>query len=84
MAKIKIEVLEAGKPAATIIIPLWLAHGASKILSRTSGKKLRNKIDFDAILKAAGDPEAHGVILQVEDHEDGDKVTISIIGNGAA
>jgi hypothetical protein len=84
MAKLKIEVHEGGKPSATITIPLWLARTASKVLPSSLGKDMRKKIDIDAILQAAEDPEAHGVILQVEDHEDGDKVTISIIGNGTA
>jgi hypothetical protein len=81
MAKLKIEMHEGGKPSATITIPLWLARTASKVLPNAVGIDMRDKIDIDAILKAAEDPGAYGVIFEVEDHEDGDKVTISITGN---
>ena len=80
MAKIKIEIQEGGKPSATITIPLWLARTASKVLPKSVDKNLRDQIDIETILKAAEDSSAHGVIFEVEDHEDGDRVTISIVG----
>ena len=79
MAKIKIDVQEGGKPSATITIPLWLMRGASKMISNAGGKNLKDKIDIEQILRAAEDPAAHGVIFEVVDHEDNDRVTISIV-----
>lgn len=81
MAKIKIEMCEAGKPAATIILPLWMARGAKSMLPKAAGRALDEHIDLDAIVRAAGEPGANGVLLQLEDHEDGDKITISIVGD---
>ena len=79
MSKIRFEVEEGGKPSATITIPLWLAKSAAKLCSKASGKDLTDKIDIDEILKAASAPEANGVILEIVDHKDGDKVTISVM-----
>ncbi len=81
MAKIKIDVLEGGKPSATITVPLWLARGATGLLTKAAGDKLCDQVDIAQVLRAAESPEAHGVILEVEDHEGGDKVSISIIAD---
>ena len=81
MAKIKIEVRERGKPAATITVPLWMVRGAKGLLPKAAGRALQDQIDIDAIVRAAGQPGANGVILQIEDHEDGDMITISIVGD---
>ena len=83
MAKIKIDVQENGKPSATITIPLWLARGASKLMTKAGGKNLKDKIDIEKILSATEDPASHGVIFKVVDHENKDGVSISIIHDGA-
>lgn len=80
MAMLRIDVKEVGKPSATITIPLWLANAAAVILPDTAKKNLRDQIDIDLILKVAHDPNAHGLLLEVEDHTDGEKVTISLMG----
>jgi hypothetical protein len=81
MAKIKIVVHEDGKPSATITVPLWLAKSASGLISKAAGSELRNRIDIDQIIRAAESPGATGVILDIEDHEDNDRITISIIAD---
>ena len=78
MTKIRFEVEEGGKPSATITIPLWLAKSAAKLCSKAAGKDLAGKIDIDEILKAASGPEANGIILEIVDHQDGDRITISV------
>ena len=78
LTKLRFEVEEGGKPSATITIPLWLAKSAAKLCSKAAGKDLTDRIDIDEILKAASDPEAKGVILEIVDHQGGDKVTISV------
>ena len=47
MAKIKIDVQEGGKPSATITIPLWMARGASKMMTTAAGKNLKDEIDIE-------------------------------------
>ena len=49
MAKIKIDVQEGGKPSVTITIPLWMARGASKMMTNAGGKNLKDKIDIEQL-----------------------------------
>lgn len=79
MSKIRIEIEEDGKPSATITIPIWLAKTAAALCSRAAGEDLTSRIDFDEVLKAANEPGANGVILEVQDHEDGDRVKITVL-----
>jgi hypothetical protein len=79
MATLRIDVQEAGKPSARIDIPLWLARGADILLPDTARKNLSDKVDIDRLLDAAEDPRMRGVLLEIEDHTDGEKVTISIV-----
>lgn len=80
MAKIRIEVFEGGTPSATITIPGWVVTGASKLLPRIAGKGLQEQIDFAEIVELLKNPQASGVILEVEDHKDNERVVISIVG----
>jgi len=83
MAKIKIEVFEGGAPAATITVPSWVVTGASKILPKIVGKELREHVDIEQIAELIKNPQASGVILEVEDHKDNERVVISIVGDEA-
>jgi hypothetical protein len=67
MAKIRIEVFEGGTPSATITIPGWVVTGASKLLPRIAGKGLQEQIDFAEIVELLKNPQASGVILEVEE-----------------
>lgn len=79
MAKLRIDVQEAGKPTARLDIPLWMVRGADIMLPDAARKNLRDKIDIDRLVDAAGAPGMFGVLLELEDHTDGEKVTISIV-----
>lgn len=79
MAKLRIDVQEAGKPSATFDIPLWMARGAEIILPDSAGKNLRDQIDLDRLVAAASAPGMDGILLEIEDHTDGEKVTISLV-----
>jgi len=80
MAKIRIEVYEDGTPSATITIPLWVVKGASKMLPKIAKKELQEHIDIDQIVELAKNPEASGVILEIEEHKNKERVVISIVG----
>jgi hypothetical protein len=84
MPKLKIEVFEDGSPSATITIPSWLLIGASKMLPRMAGKSLHDRIDFEQLIALADDPNAHGVIVDIEDHQDNERVVISVAADVAA
>ena len=81
MARLKIEVFEDGARSATITLPTWLVAGASKMLPKIAGKDLKEHIDIDRIVEMAQDPSASGVVLDIEDHEDEDRILISIVGD---
>ena len=83
MPKLKIEVFEQGSPSATITIPSWLMVAASKILPRMAGKSLQDRIDLEQIAALANDPNANGVIVDIEDHKDNQRVVISIVADAA-
>src|ERR1700674_2531503 len=76
-AKIKIDVFEGGAPSATITIPMWVVKGASKLLPKIAGKAMKEHVDIDQIIALAQDPQANGVLLDIEDHQGKDRVVIS-------
>ena len=80
-AKIKIDVFEAGAPSATITIPMWVVKSASKLLPRIAGKAMKEHVDIDQIIVLAQDPQANGVLLEIEDHQGKDRIVISIVAD---
>ena len=83
MPKIKIDVFEDGAPSATITVPAWPVIGASRMLPKIAGKGLQEHIDLKQLAELVKDPQASGVLLDIEDHEDNDRITISIVGDEA-
>jgi hypothetical protein len=81
MPKIRVEVYEAGTRSATITVPAWVVRGAARLLPRIAGKNLREYIDIEQIVELTKDPQANGVILEIEDHKDNERVVISIVGD---
>jgi len=83
MPKLKIEVFEDGARSATITLPSWLVLGAAKYLPKIAGKPLQHRVDLEQIIALASEPGASGVILDIEDHEDKDRIIISIVRDDA-
>jgi hypothetical protein len=81
MPRLKIEVFEGGTPSATITIASWLVVGASKMLPKIAGKNLQEHIDIEQVAALANDANANGVILDIEDHEDKERVVISVVAD---
>jgi len=81
MTKIRIEVFEEGAPAATITIPMWVVKGASKLLPKIAGKAVKEHVDLEQVVALAKDAPANGTLLEIEDHENNDRVVISIVGD---
>lgn len=79
MEKIRIEVHEGGLPTATITIPLWLAKWVPKVAPNIATQMASEKIDFNEILELVKTNPAEGVILDIQDHEDKDRIIISIV-----
>jgi hypothetical protein len=83
MPKLRIEVFEDGSPSATITIPSWLFAAASRMLPRMAGRSLQDRIDLEQLIALASDPDASGVIIDIEDHQDKERVVISVIADAA-
>ena len=52
---------------------------ASKLIPKQAVKALGNEgIDLDELVKLAANPKAHGTLLEVEEHQEKEKVIISL------
>jgi hypothetical protein len=83
MPKLRIEVFEDGARSATVTMPSWLVTAAADFLPRIAGRPLQHRVDIERILALANEPGANGTILEIEDHEDKDRIVISIVGDEA-
>jgi hypothetical protein len=83
MTKIKIEVFEGGTPSATITVPVWVVRSAAKLLPKIAGKELREQIDIEQVIELTKNPQAKGVVVEIEDHKENQRVVVSIVGDEA-
>lgn len=79
MPKIKIEVYEDGAPSATIRVPIWLVEDAANLLPETARRHLEQHIELNLIAELLRNPATNGKLIEVEDHNGGDRVIISIV-----
>ena len=79
MPKVKIEVYEDGAPSATISVPIWLAKGAANLLPQTARERLEQHVELDQIAELLRNSATSGKLIEVEDHNGGDRVIISIV-----
>ena len=79
MPKVKIEVYEDGSPSATISVPIWLVEGAASLLPQTAREPLEQHVELDQIAELLRNPATSGKLIEVEDHNGGDRVIISIV-----
>lgn len=81
MPKVRIEIYEGGTPSATISVPVWLVKGAASLLPKGARQRLEQHVELDQIAEMLKNPEASGRLIEVEDHEDGDRIVVSIVGD---
>lgn len=84
MPTVRIEVIEDGEASVTINIPAWFALGASKLLPRLGGKSLQDYVEVEQLMAVLKDPPESGGVLDIHDHQGGDRVVISIVGDARA
>ncbi len=80
MQKVKIEVYEDGKPSVTISVPGWVISGAANLLPKVAGQRLEERVDLRELKEMLKNPQASGTLIEVEDHNAGDRIVISVIG----
>ena len=81
MADVKIRVFkgDARDPATTVTIPGGVLRIASKLIPRVAREALRDQgIEFEEIVRLSENPEAHGTLVEVEDHEKNERTVISL------
>lgn len=81
MADLKIRVYKGGasEPQTTVTIPGGVLKIASSLIPRQAMGALHDKgIDLGEIVKLAGNPEAHGTLVEVEDHKKNERVVIAL------
>ena len=81
MANLKIRVFKgaATQPSTTVSIPVKVLRIASSLVPRKAAAELDEQgIDLEAIIRASEDPNAHGTLAEIEDHEKDQRIIIAV------
>jgi len=81
MADLKIRTFKHGEsePKTTVTIPGGVLKIASKLIPKQAVEELHEKgIDLEELLRLSENPEAHGTLVEVEDHRKNEKVVIAL------
>jgi F0F1-type ATP synthase epsilon subunit len=81
MADLKIRVFKIGEaqPETTVTIPGGILKLTANLIPKQAADALRAKgIDLDEIIKLTSTPGFSGILVEVEDHKDSQKVVISV------
>jgi hypothetical protein len=81
MADLKIRIYKSGEPEpqTTVTIPGGILNIASKLIPKQATEALQEKgIDLEEIIRLSNNPEAHGILVEVEEHKKNEKVIISL------
>jgi hypothetical protein len=81
MADLKIRVFRGGGevPKTTITVPGGVLKVASKLIPGQAARALQEKgIDLDEVIRLAENPDARGILLEVEEHEKNERIVIAL------
>ncbi len=79
MKHFKIEIYEQDVKQATIRIPRGVLRFAYSLIPQKQRAALEQKnIDIDGLLEVSKLPEVNGVLMDIEDHVDQERVLISM------
>ena len=79
MVDLKIRVFKGGEIETTVTIPGGILEIASKLIPEQARQALGNEgIDFNEIVRLAGNPDARGTLLEVENHPAKERVVIAL------
>jgi hypothetical protein len=81
MADFKIKVFKQGEsePETTVTIPGGILKIASNLIPKQATEALQEKgVDLEEILKLSENPDAHGTLVEVEDHKKNERVVIAL------
>ena len=81
MASLKIRVFKNGEadPDTTVSIPIPMLKLATRLMPRQAAASLQEKgIDLEEIIRLGDNPEARGILIEVEEHKKNQRVIIAI------
>jgi len=81
MRSLKIKVFKGSEanPETTCTIPTAVLQVAFKLIPKQAMAALREKgVELEEIIKLSSNPDAHGTLLEVEDHKKNEKVIITL------
>lgn len=81
MADLKVRVFKgtSTEPSTTVSIPVSVLKIASNLIPPAAAAELEdNGIDLDAIIRAAESPDAHGTLVEVEQHEKNERIVVAV------
>lgn len=81
MRKLKIKVFKGAEadPETTCTIPVTVLKVAFKLVPKQARAALLEKgIDLEEIVKLSENPDAQGMLLEVEDHKKNERVVIAL------
>ena len=81
MADLRIQVYQgaATDPSTTVRIPVRVLRIAKSLIPGQAKRELEEQgIDVEALITAAENPEAHGILAEVQDHAKDQRIIISV------
>jgi hypothetical protein len=81
MADLKIRVFKGDEqqPETTVTIPGGVLKVASRLIPRKAAAALQDRgIDLDEIVRLSENPDVHGNLVEIEEHQKNERVVISL------
>lgn len=81
MANLKIRVFKNSEsdPTTTVTVPGGILKIASKLIPKKITATLQEKgIDMAEIIKLSENPDAHGPLVEIEEHKKNEKIIIAL------
>ena len=81
MSDLKIRVFKngGGMPSTTVTIPGGVLKIAARLIPKRAAAKLEEEgIDLDELVRLSENPDAHGTLVTIEDHDKGEQIVISL------
>ena len=81
MSDLKIRIYHQGRadPGTTVTIPGGILRFASNMIPHKAKEALDEKgVDIEEIVRLSENPEAHGIVVEIEDHDKNERVVVSL------
>ena len=77
--KVRVYKNDGSQPATTVTVPGTVLRIAANLIPHRATSALRDEgIDLEEIVRLSENPEAKGILVEVEDHEKSERVVIAL------